>query len=89
MPRDTSDWRAFALCAQTDPELWFPEMGESRVLIAAAKRICNQCPVKDECLEEGIETYPASGIWGGYTIRGLRTVRLKLGKEADRDDLTA
>ena len=69
------DLSASALCAQTDPELWFPELGASRALIAAAKRICNQCPMKNECLEEGIKTHPAAGIWGGYTTFELRTFR--------------
>lgn len=88
MPRYTgsSDWRTSALCAQTDPELWFPEPSVNGGPIAAAKRICDQCAVRNECLEEGLKTYPSWGIWGGYTVFELRALRRKLGKEADRDD---
>ena len=80
------NWRVSALCAQTDPDLWFPEPGASGALIAAAKRICNQCAVRNECLEEGIETRPHAGIWGGYTTFELRAFRRKPGKGADHDD---
>jgi WhiB family redox-sensing transcriptional regulator len=80
------NWRASALCAQTDPDLWFPEHGVNRGAIAVARRICNQCPVRNECLDEGIKTYPAWGIWGGYTAFELRAFRRKPGKGADHDD---
>ena len=91
MPPSTRspDWHASALCAQTDPDLWFPETGASCVLIAAAKRICHQCPVRNECLEEGVKARPESGIWGGYTTFELRTVRRVVGEDTDLDDLTA
>lgn len=40
-------WQERALCAQTDPEAFFPEKGGST---REAKRICLGCEVKDECL---------------------------------------
>jgi WhiB family redox-sensing transcriptional regulator len=92
MSRDTGapDWRVFALCAQTGPELWFPEPGVGGAVTAAAKRICGRCEVRNECLEEGIETHPSAGIWGGCTTTELRAFRRRRGKEvAHRDDLTA
>ena len=47
------DWRRDALCAQVDPELFFPEKGE---LASSAKRICGSadkpnCPVREQCLD--------------------------------------
>ena len=41
-------WQEQALCAQTDPEAFFPEKGGST---REAKRICVGCEVKAECLE--------------------------------------
>ena len=61
-----SDWRDEALCAQTDPELWFPDLGPA----AAAKAICARCPVRVACLDWALahET-PGStfGVVGGLT----------------------
>lgn len=40
-------WQTDALCAQTDPEAFFPEKGGST---RDAKRVCESCPVREECL---------------------------------------
>jgi len=41
-------WQTDALCAQTDPEAFFPEKGGST---RDAKKICTTCDVRGECLE--------------------------------------
>ena len=46
------EWQDQALCAQTDPEAFFPEKGGST---REAKRICKACAVRDECLEYALE----------------------------------
>lgn len=38
------EWQEQALCAQTDPEAFFPEKGGST---REAKRICQACAVRD------------------------------------------
>ena len=58
----TPDQRSKAACAGKDPDLWFPEKGQSS---ANAKAICEGCPVRSECLEYG--KLEAFGIWGGTT----------------------
>ena len=45
---DDLGWHERALCAQTDPEAFFPEKGGST---REAKRVCSSCEVKVECLE--------------------------------------
>lgn len=64
----TGDWRAAAVCAQTDPELFFPEAIEfSRAYelqVAAAKRVCAGCPVRAECLAFALRALPF-GVAGG------------------------
>lgn len=65
-------WATEAVCAQTDPDEFFPEKGESDKT-RASKKICNDCPVRALCLEEAMATEgnrSASGrfgVWGGYS----------------------
>lgn len=67
-------WQERALCAQTDPEAFFPEKGGST---REAKRICSGCEVKDACLEYALANDERFGIWGGLSERERR--RLKRG----------
>lgn len=64
-------WVDQALCAQTDPELFFPDRGGPT---RTPKRICGRCPVAAECLDyamdfeardSGINTAHRHGIYGG------------------------
>lgn len=63
------EWQEQALCAQTDPEAFFPEKGGST---KDAKRICKACAVRDECLEYALEHDERFGIWGGLSERERR-----------------
>ena len=67
-------WQEKALCAQTDPEAFFPEKGGST---REAKRICLGCEVKDACLDYALANDERFGIWGGLSERERR--RLKRG----------
>jgi WhiB family redox-sensing transcriptional regulator len=71
-----------AVCAEADPEAWFPENdGDGKpILIGHAgyamkeaktpKRICKEmCPVRDQCLQEAIDRREQHGIWGGLTTK--------------------
>jgi len=52
-------------CAQTDPELFFPESaGEANKSKRLIKTICNSCSFKVECLEYSLTT-DVQGAWGG------------------------
>lgn len=62
-PNLSPDWRGSAACAQTDPELWFPERGGSP---RNAKRVCRTCPVRWECLAYALTNDERHGVWGGY-----------------------
>jgi WhiB family redox-sensing transcriptional regulator len=70
------DWQEQALCAQTDPEAFFPEKGGST---REAKRICKACGVRDECLEYALEHDERFGIWGGLSERERRRLKKRLG----------
>jgi WhiB family redox-sensing transcriptional regulator len=71
---DDEQWQERALCAQTDPEAFFPEKGGST---REAKRICLGCEVKDACLDYALANDERFGIWGGLSERERR--RLKRG----------
>jgi WhiB family redox-sensing transcriptional regulator len=65
-------WHDDALCAQTDPEAFFPEKGGST---REAKKICAGCPVRAECLESALANDERFGIWGGLSERERRRLR--------------
>ncbi len=71
------EWVHRARCKDEDPELFFPigTTGPAAVQIAAAKAICNQCPVKAECLEWAMATGQDSGVWGGMSEEERRALR--------------
>jgi WhiB family redox-sensing transcriptional regulator len=70
------EWQERALCAQTDPEAFFPEKGGST---REAKRVCSSCEVRSECLEYALEHDERFGIWGGLSERERRRMRRRAG----------
>lgn len=72
-------WTAEAICAQADPEAFFPEKGGST---RAAKTVCRICEVRVECLAEALENDERFGIWGGFSERERRKIKGTIGKRA-------
>ena len=61
-----------ALCAETDPEVFFPDKGGET---GAAKSVCRRCKAREECLAWAIE-HDEHGVWGGTSrIQRLRIQR--------------
>ena len=69
---EDADWHDRALCAQTDPEAFFPEKGGST---REAKKICSVCPVRAECLAYALAHDERFGIWGGLSERERRRLK--------------
>jgi len=69
---DAEAWRNDGLCAQVDPELWYPEKGGST---KDAKSVCLGCPVQTECLQYALDNDERFGIWGGYSERERRALK--------------
>jgi WhiB family transcriptional regulator, redox-sensing transcriptional regulator len=65
-------WQERALCAQTDPESFFPEKGGST---REAKRVCLSCEVRSECLDYALSHDERFGIWGGLSERERRRLK--------------
>ena len=73
VPDETQlDWQERALCAQTDPEAFFPEKGGST---RDAKKVCVGCEVRAECLEYALANDERFGIWGGLSERERRKLK--------------
>lgn len=73
---DLADVAAVALCAQVDPELFFPPVGgRSR----PAKQLCALCPAREACLRWAM-AHPVEGVWGGTTA----VERARLARNAGR-----
>lgn len=70
----TARWQDFAVCATTDPELFFPEAGETS---RPAKKVCAVCPVVTQCLEMVVGR-DVPGVWGGLS----RAERAAMRREA-------
>ncbi len=68
-------WQERALCAQTDPEAFFPEKGGST---REAKKVCVSCEVRAECLEYALENDERFGIWGGLSERERRKLKRRV-----------
>jgi WhiB family transcriptional regulator, redox-sensing transcriptional regulator len=68
----TLPWQEEALCAQTDPEAFFPEKGGST---REAKRVCGRCDVRGECLTYALTHDERFGIWGGLSERERRRLK--------------
>ncbi len=69
---EEASWQERALCAQTDPEAFFPEKGGST---REAKKVCVGCEVTAECLEYALAHDERFGIWGGLSERERRKLK--------------
>jgi WhiB family transcriptional regulator, redox-sensing transcriptional regulator len=68
---DVWDWQRLGLCRGRDSTQFFHpdgERGASRGRReAAAKNVCQGCPVRAECAAQALATREPYGVWGGFT----------------------
>ncbi|MCI6575023.1 MAG: WhiB family transcriptional regulator [Actinomycetaceae bacterium] len=76
-------WMEDALCAQTDPDIFYPEKGGST---APATSVCNNCLVRAQCLEYAIANDIRHGIWGGTSDNDRKRIarERRMGHTAQR-----
>ena len=72
---DHADWRHAGVCAQTDPEAFFPDKGGST---REAKKVCTGCEVRGECLDYALAHDERFGIWGGLSERERRKLKRRV-----------
>jgi hypothetical protein len=90
------DWHSRASCANhPDPELWWyrshkhPDENELQVLrMIEALEICNSCPVRTMCLQQGLEDENLHGgsIWGGLMNYERRMMLKKKSQNSFREE---
>ncbi len=68
-------WQERALCAETDPESFFPEKGGST---REAKKVCTGCEVRAECLEYALANDERFGFWGGVSVGERRKLKRRV-----------
>jgi len=71
------EWMADGLCAQVDPDLWFPDKGGST---EAARAVCRRCPVQAECLSYALAHDERFGVWGGTSERARHRMKRPAGQ---------
>ncbi len=77
-------WERSALCAEVDPELFFADANQ-HAATKAARRICETCVVRPECLDDALTRVPEYGVRAGYTPRELYELRLSSGRTKDAE----
>ena len=72
---DDWSWRLKGLCADEDPELFFPSE-RNELAQQPAKAICKSgCPVLRECRTYAMIHPEAVGVWGGLSEYERRRLR--------------
>lgn len=66
------DWQEYSNCLGANPDVFFPDRGTP---LKAAKAICNDCVVQEDCLEYALENGEKFGVWGGTSERQRRSIR--------------
>lgn len=69
-----SEWRQHAACRGLDVSMFYAERGDHQTY-EAAKDVCAQCSVVDECAEHARDNSLRTGIWGGKSAERLRQNR--------------
>lgn len=73
-------WMGQARCREVDPDLWFPDKGESDKS-QRAKEICGRCPVQRQCLQYALDNTECWGVWGGLSYDDRKDLKRKLRSE--------
>lgn len=81
-----AEWWSLAACQAVDPDLFFPmsATNPARRELAAAKAVCERCPVRAECLQYALAAGQVQGIWGGTSEEERRLLRQRRAKARAR-----
>lgn len=75
-----TEWMVDGLCRQVDPDLFFPDSGANTT--RHARRVCEACPVMDECLQYALDHPGILGVWAGTTENQRRNMIRKMRRAA-------
>ncbi len=77
---ESGDWRESAVCASTDPDIFYPGSGrpgrlqKSNPEVRLAVALCETCPVIQECRNYAITNGETYGVWGGLSENELSAI---------------
>lgn len=69
---DRPDWMLDGACRDHPVDLFFPARGGD---VSAPKKICEGCPVREECADYAVVNGEKFGIWGGLSELERRPLR--------------
>ena len=70
-PVEDHHWTAFGACTRTAvPDVLFVQGAAQR----AARSVCDDCVVRQECLVDALDNRVPYGVWGGMTERQRRAL---------------
>jgi WhiB family redox-sensing transcriptional regulator len=66
------------------PDAYYPEKGSNpdRWETMMALKLCQDCPVKQKCLEYALK-HESKGIWGGMLAQQRKLIRRNLAQDQD------
>lgn len=67
----TLAWRQKGACRGLDPTIFYPPTEEDAEM---AKSVCEECHVRESCLEHALGHRERDGVWGGATERDRRRI---------------
>lgn len=85
---NVSEWTELANCKGKTAEM-FPKGHKDITYIAGARKLCRDCPVKQECLEYALQ-FPATdmhGVWAEHTPRQLGAEQKRRGLSPSKPTL--
>ena len=63
-------WRSKSACYGAMPQRFYPEdweIWDEEEIAKVKSEFCDQCPVREDCLDFAIGTREIEGMWGGLT----------------------
>jgi len=66
-------WRSKAACRGLDPSIFYPDPDLDDDALPA-KAVCDECLVRESCLEFALASREKDGVWGGCTERERRRI---------------
>ena len=82
---DIPDLGGRPLCAETDPEAFFPEKGGST---REAKKLCGRCELTAKCLTWAMTNDEKFGVWGGLSESERRRLRREQERTVRQADIS-